>query len=128
MLFPIAPLIFILVLVALFRLAGRSRKEGESFLRHAASVAGRLAIVRLPMLWAGLWLVHRSDWGQIAGYFLLVVNFTPELWMAAAWSRFVGARTGDPLTATIAVLCTSALLAAGWVAVTAARDRRRSAA
>ncbi len=128
MLFPIAPLIFILVLVALFRWAGRPRKEGESFLRHTASVAGRLLVVRLPMLWAGFLLVHRSDWGQTAGYFLLVVNFTPELWMAAVWNRLVGARVGDPLTPTIAVLGTSVLLGAGWSAVTAARDRRKSAA
>lgn len=38
MLFPIAPLIFIRVLIALFRWAGRPRKEGESFLRHSGSV------------------------------------------------------------------------------------------
>lgn len=128
MLFPIAPLIFVLVLVALLRWAGRPRRAGESVLRHSASVAGRLLIVRLPMLWAGYLLVRRADWGQVIGYFLLVVNFTPELWVAAVWNRLVGARVGDPLTATVAVLCTSVLLGAGWVAVAAARDRRRATA
>lgn len=121
---PFAGLIIPLTLLALLRWAGRARRAGEPFVRYAAVVAGRLLAIRLPLLWAGLLLVRRPDWGQIVGYWILAVNFLPEFALAGWWKRYGG--PDSAYAASVAVAVTSLILAAGWTAVTAARAGRRA--
>lgn len=121
---PFAVLIIPLTLLALLRWAGRARRADEPFARYAAVVAGRLLAVRLPLLWAGLLLMRRADWGQIAGYWILVVNFLPELALAGWWKRYGGPESA--YAASVAAAVTSLILAAGWTAVAAARAGRRA--
>lgn len=126
MMLPLGALLIPLTLLALLRWAARPRRDGEPFVRYAAVVAGRLMAVRLPLLWAGVLLMRRADWGQVAGYLILVANFLPEFALAGWWKRLGGPDGVYAPTAAAAV--TSLVLAAGWAGVAVVRARRRAAA
>lgn len=80
--------------------------------KTAVRVGGIISVVRLCVFWGGLTLYTcYSDWRQIAGYALLIVNSVVELAIAAACA---GNRFGSSLLVAGLIVLTSAALGWAW--------------
>ena len=70
-----------------------------------------IAAVRLMVFWAALGLSARySDWRQVLGYLLLMVNSIVEIGITSIWTR--DSSVGS-VVATCLIVATSGVL--GWV-------------